>query len=186
MQYSPLLFISGILIFASHRIFAEEVTFQNRVGLSYITGQMVDPNSDSYINAVSFSYLTPNNIFIGQTAPEYIRIRNELTFANVSNTTHGIYLSAVFMAVRYLNMNPKSTWRPYIEGGVGLSYASYKIEGQAYNVNFNPQIGFGTDYTTSAGNTYFSSLRFSHFSNASLNKDNEGTNTVNLSIGRYF
>ena len=185
MQYKALL-LSTILTLIANNLVAEEAPAEDRIGLSYIAGQMIDPNNDSYVNAISFSYLTPYSLLVATTAPEYIRLRSELAFARVNNQINGVYTSAVFMAVRYLNKTPDTTWRPYIEAGIGLSYASYRIEGQAYKVNFNPQIGFGTDYTTSAGNTYFSSFRLSHFSNGSLNHDNKGINTLNLSFGRYF
>ena len=178
--------LSVILTLIPHSLLAKEAPFSNRIGLSYVGGQMIAPNSSSYINGISLSYLSPYNLLVTKTAPEYIRLRSELTLANVSNSIDGVYASAVFMAVHYLNKTPESTFRPYVEAGIGLAYASYRIEGQAYKVNFNPQIGFGTDFTTSAGETYFGSVRFSHFSNGHLNKDNKGVNTLNISIGRYF
>ena len=157
-----------------------------RIGVSYIGGQWISPNNDSYVNAINLSYLSPYTIFLKKPAPEYIRLRTEATLAKVSKPIDGVYFSMAIMAVRYLNKTPESTWRPYIEGGIGLAYASYKVEGQAYNVNFNPQFGIGIDYKTSAGNIWFGGARLSHFSNGSTNSDNTGINSINLSIGRYF
>lgn len=174
-----------IALIISQQLIAQDRTVHNQTGISFITGQMIDPNTNTYVNGVSLSYLTPYNFLISKTAPEYIRLRSELTIAKVSNEINGEYVSFGFLAVRYLNP-PTTGWRPYVEAGVGLSYASYKIDGQSYNVNFNPKIGFGTDYTNAQGDTYFSSFRLSHFSNGNLGKENNGINTLNISVGRYF
>ena len=76
--------------------------------------------------------------------------------------------------------------RPYLEGGIGVIYTDFQVEGQGSRFNFNPQIGIGTEFKTDSGPPFFATIRLSHISNAGLNDENRGVNSFLLMIGRFF
>ena len=54
------------------------------------------------------------------------------------------------------------------------------------DLNFNPQMGIGTEFSISPAATYSAALRLHHISNAGLKKDNRGVNSIVFVIGRFF
>jgi hypothetical protein len=73
-----------------------------------------------------------------------------------------------------------------VEGGIGGIYTGWKVEGQGSYLNFNPQIGIGTEISVGSGPPFFTAVRLHHISNAGLKKDNRGANSLVFVIGRFF
>ena len=90
------------------------------------------------------------------------------------------------MALYYLDFFSSDRLMPYLEGGIGVVYTDFQVKGQGSRINFNPQIGLGTEFEVDSGPPFFGAVRLSHISNAGLHDDNRGVNSVILMIGRYF
>jgi len=121
------------------------------------------------------------------SAPDPLRFKVELTGgATTWPEAPRAVLSANVLALYYLESLTGSWGRPYIEAGIGGIYTDFQVEGQGSRVNFNPVAGFGLEFDAAAGPTWFTALRASHFSNASILEDNQGVNTFAAMVGLYF
>jgi len=94
--------------------------------------------------------------------------------------------SASIFALYYLDRIAKGSFRPYVEGGIGGIYTEWKVDGQGSHLNFNPQLGIGTEFSVGTDATYLAALRLHHISNAGLKEDNRGANSIVFVIGRFF
>jgi opacity protein-like surface antigen len=94
--------------------------------------------------------------------------------------------SVGMMAVYYLDFFSNARLMPYLEGGIGVVYTDFQVEGQGSRFNFNPQIGIGTEFKLKSGPPFFTALRLSHISNAGLADENRGVNSVVWIVGRFF
>lgn len=160
---------------------------QSQFGVAAALGNFVSPHTDSQLVTLSATYLSPYKIFRSRPAPEYIRLRTEATFGYVDDPEDGVFGSLGMLAVRFLNKNPNSRIRPYVEGGIGVSYASYRVRGQALNFNFNPKLGIGVRFRgEESTRAWRCALRLSHFSNGELKRENQGINALLFSVGVDF
>jgi lipid A 3-O-deacylase len=165
----------------------ERIVPKSQFGVATSIGSFVTPHSDSQMVTLSATYLSPYKIFLREPAPEYIRLRTEATVGYVDDPEDGVFGSLGIMAIRFLNKNPESKIRPYVEGGIGVSYASYRITGQAMNFNFNPQLGIGVRFRgPESTRAWRCALRLSHFSNGKLKRENKGINALLFSVGVDF
>lgn len=89
-------------------------------------------------------------------------------------------------ALYYLEGFSYKSFRPYIEGGIGVIYTDFKVDGQGLRFNFNPQMGIGTEFKVGSDTTFFTALRLHHISNGGLNHENTGISSVTVSLGRFF
>lgn len=94
--------------------------------------------------------------------------------------------SVNMMAVYYPELTSPATLRPYLEAGIGVIYTDYRVEDEAYRINFNPQLGLGAVITDEKGTSSFIALRLHHISNGGLHSDNQGVNSLLFQIGRFF
>ncbi len=97
--------------------------------------------------------------------------------------------SCGIFAIRYLNDFPESGSgiRWYLEGGIGLIYTQFTIEGQGSRLNFNPRLSVGMEIgSRTGGSRWFTALRAFHLSNAGLCDENQGINAIMLVVGRFF
>jgi hypothetical protein len=90
------------------------------------------------------------------------------------------------MALYYIDVISTERLTPYLEGGIGVVYTDFQVEGQGSRLNFNPRIGIGTEFKVDSGAPFFTALRLSHISNAGLADDNRGVNSVVWMLGRFF
>ena len=94
---------------------------------------------------------------------------------------NGIALSPVFMYA----FNPNdSTWYPYIEGGIGVTYLDeYFIKDRdlSSNFQFEDRIGVGFRFDSLDVN-----FRYMHYSNASLKQPNDGIDIWIGTLAWYF
>jgi lipid A 3-O-deacylase len=95
-------------------------------------------------------------------------------------------VSVGMMALYYLEFISSTRLVPYLEGGIGVIYTDFQVDGQGSRINFNPQIGIGTEFGGESGAPFFGAVRLSHISNAGLHNENRGVNSVVLMIGRFF
>ena len=119
-------------------------------------------------------------------APEPLRFKVEGNAGATTSPETRAMISIGMMALYYLDFFSTARLRPYLEGGIGVMYTDFQVEGQGSRFNFNPQIGIGTEFKLDSGAPFFATIRLSHISNAGLHSENRGVNFVVLMIGRFF
>lgn len=77
-------------------------------------------------------------------------------------------------------------FHPYVEGGIGGIWTSFRLRHQGSNLNFNPQLGVGVEYSNPDGPDLFAAVRLHHVSNANLARENRGINSVMVLLGCLF
>ena len=158
----------------------------DRYGLSTAIGFNYDPSENIVFGLLSGFALFDYDKIWPHAAPEALRFKVELSAGTTLKNEKGVILSAGFLALYYLDSLAGLSLRPYIEGGVGGIYTQWRVEGQGSKVNFNPQIGVGTEFSLGSGPPFLAALRLHHISNAGLAADNRGVNSVVFVIGRFF
>jgi hypothetical protein len=118
-------------------------------------------------------------------APESLRFRVEYSLGAIVEPETRLMTSANMIAQFYYPGTSAGRVRPYLGGGIGIIYTDYKVEGQGLKFNFNPLITVGTEFGPDPG-ALFLEARLNHISNAGLDDENTGVNSVQLMLGRYF
>lgn len=120
------------------------------------------------------------------TAPEPLRFKVEVN-AGIANSEHNrAIVSANMLALYFVDPLATAHLTPYLEAGIGIIYTDYRLEDQGLRINFNPQVGIGTEVHLGNGDTYFIATRLHHISNGGLYHDNRGINSVLLQFGTFF
>lgn len=158
----------------------------DRYGLATTIGYNYDPSENIVFGLLSGFALYDYDKIWPHAAPEALRFKVELSAGTTLKNEKGAILSAGFLALYYLDSLAGRSCRPYIEGGVGGIFTQWRVEGQGSKVNFNPQIGVGTEFSLGSGPPFLAALRLHHISNAGLAADNRGVNSVVFVIGRFF
>lgn len=117
-------------------------------------------------------------------APEGLGIRFEASAGAATGTEFSgerLVASGNFLAVYEFDSPKSKEIVPYVEAGVGLIYTDFQREDQGCRLNFNPVAGFGLRM----GST-FVVLRVHHLSNAELDDENTGINSIVLGFGVYL
>ncbi len=120
-----------------------------------------------------------------QVIPDSLRLKVEVSLGSTTRPDHDLMASAGAMVLYYIHPLSTPFMTPYIEGGLGIIYTNFQVEGQGSRVNFNPRAGFGAEFPLD-GKTFFSALRWDHLSNAGLSKDNQSVDSVLLMVGVHF
>jgi lipid A 3-O-deacylase len=164
----------------------EATSIPTRYGVAASFGNTVDPVTDiAFVQLSGFAMWDYDKVW-HHWAPEPLRFKVEATAGlTVSPRINGM-ASVGMMALYYLEFISGHRLNPYLEGGIGLIYTGFKVEGQGSHFNFHPQIGVGTDIQPDSGPPFFGAVRFSHISNGGLHHENRGVNSVVIMIGRYF
>jgi len=158
----------------------------NRYGLSVNIGNTYDPSGDTgFVLLTGFALFDYDKIW-PHAAPEALRFKVEASAGSTWTKDKDFMASASIFALYYLDRLAKGSWRPYVEGGIGGIYTEWKVDGQGSHLNFNPQLGIGTEFTAGPAATYLVALRLHHISNAGLKEDNRGANSIVFVIGRFF
>jgi lipid A 3-O-deacylase len=157
-----------------------------RYGLAGVIGQTFDPVTDISFAQVSGFVMWDYDRIWHHWAPDPLRYKVEATAGATTNAENRAMISVGMMALYYLDFFSTSRLLPYLEGGIGVSYTDFQVEGEGSRFNFNPQIGFGTEFKWDSGATFFGTIRLSHLSNAGLNRANRGVNSLVLMIGRLW
>ena len=158
----------------------------NRYGLAMIIGNTYDPKGDiGFILLSGFALFDYDKIW-QHAAPAPLRFKVEASIGSSWTKDKEMMASAGIFALYFLDRFAGHGFRPYVEGGIGGIYTGWKVDGQGSHLNFNPQMGIGTEFSVSPAATYLAALRLHHISNAGLKEDNRGANSIVLVIGRFF
>ena len=156
-----------------------------RFGFALSYGNSFHPDNDIGFLLANYLIMFDYDKVWPHSAPENLRFKLEFSLGSTTTAEHQPMGSAVMMALYYLDFLDSAAVRPYIEGGIGLIYTGFRVEGQGSRLNFNPKAGFGLEFPMGP-ESLFTSLRWEHVSNAYLNDDNTSIDSVVLMFGAYF
>ncbi len=156
-----------------------------RIGFALSYGNSFHPDSKLGFILANYLVMFDYDKVWPHSAPENLRFKLEFSVGGTTTPDNCPMGSAVMMALYYLDFLDSAAVRPYIEGGIGLIYTGFRVEGQGSRLNFNPKAGFGLEFPVGP-QSLFTSLRWEHVSNAYLNDDNTSIDSVVLMFGAYF
>ncbi len=185
--YAALVFSS--IVFFPQFLAGEEQSTKgqpDRYAVAMTVGKTYNPRGDIKFVLLSGVGLFDYGKVWGNNAPEQLRFKVELTAGTTSGPYTRFMTSANMFALYYLKGLETANFRPYAEGGIGLIYTDFQVQGQGLRFNFNPQMGLGTEYRCDGNVTWFSAIRLHHVSNGGFNHNNTGINSLTLSLGRFF
>jgi lipid A 3-O-deacylase len=175
------------MVFFTHRgslpAFAQQST--PRYGIALLTGQAFDPDHFGLLILQGNVKLPYDQVF-WHNARDSLFFQGELNFGLTIDGRERTLAAVNMMAVQYLQAWTYNSLTPYIEGGIGLIYTDFKIEGQGLRFNLNPQIGAGVEFTLERGRLLRIGVRLHHLSNGGLHRDNRGMNSVLLQVGTEY
>ena len=184
------LFISLILAWGTLRnVSAYEdssAAIPTQYGFGGVFGNTFDPVKDIYFLQLASFIMWDYDKIWRHWAPEPLRFKVEGTAGVTTSPETRAMVSVSMLALYYLEFISTSYFLPYLEGGIGIIYTDFQVEGQGLRFNFYPQIGIGTELKLNSGAPFFAGFRLTHISNADLHEDNRGVNSVVLIVGRYF
>ncbi|HEY3278478.1 MAG TPA: acyloxyacyl hydrolase [Syntrophorhabdaceae bacterium] len=158
----------------------------DRYGMAITGGNSYTPQNDiSFVLLSGFALFDHEKVW-GHKAPDGLRFKVETSLGTTTRPDKKLMTSANMFALYYLKSLAFKTFRPYLEGGIGIIYTDFQVEGQGLRFNFNPQVGVGVEFAAGPETTCLASLRLHHISNGGLNHDNRGINSVTLTLGRFF
>jgi lipid A 3-O-deacylase len=158
-----------------------------RYGMGGTVGYAFNIDDDTIVfsQAVGFA-LFDLKTFWQHAALDPLRFKVEISAGSTLNPNNRFMASAGILALYYLDWFAVGNLRPYFEGGGGAIYTDFRVDGQAYRFNFNPQVGIGTEFKASPDLSCFTAVRMHHISNAGLNDDNRGINSIVFMLGLYL
>jgi lipid A 3-O-deacylase len=149
-------------------------------------GNTYTPENDiSFVMLTGFALFDYGKVW-GRKAPDALRFKVEGSFGTTTRPDKKLMTSANIFALYYFSGLSVGSFRPYVEGGIGIIYTDFQVEGQGLRFNFNPQLGMGAEFKIDPDTTCFAALRLHHVSNGGLNSNNTGINAVTLTLGRFF
>ena len=160
--------------------------YPTRYGMSITSGRTYDPTNNIDFYMVSGFILYDYKKVWKHEAPDQLRFKVETSLGAAYDNDARFTGSVNIFALHYLDMFKSKTFKPYIEGGIGVIYTDFQVRGQGLRWNFNPQIGLGTEIKAGNNDTFFISVRAHHISNAGLDDENRGVNSIMLMAGYYF
>jgi len=158
----------------------------NRYGFATVIGNTYDPDDNIGFALLSGFALFDYDKIWHHAAPAPLRFKVEAGIGSTWTKEKEVMVSAGIFALYFLDGFSGHGLRPYVEGGIGGIYTGWKVEGQGSHLNFNPQIGIGTELSIGSGPPFFTAVRLHHISNAGLKKDNRGANSIVLVVGCFF
>jgi lipid A 3-O-deacylase len=161
---------------------------ETRFGLSLSYGNSYTPTGDIGFLLLSGMALFDYDRIWPHRAPSALRFKVEgAAGATVASEYRGKFMASMsIFALYYLDALSGKALRSYIEGGIGVIYTDFQVEGQGLRFNFNPQFGFGAEFPRESKKPYFAALRLHHISNAGLDDENKGINSIVFTLGRFF
>ena len=149
-------------------------------------GNTYDPTGNIGFTMLSGIALCDYDKIWPHPAPAPLRFKVEASIGSTWTKEKEVMTSAGIFTLCFLDKFAGHGFRPYVEGGIGGIYTEWKVAGQGSHVNFNPQVGIGTEFAMGPDPAFFTALRLHHISNAGLSNDNRGVNAVILVLGRFF
>lgn len=157
-----------------------------KYGIAAVLGDTYDPDDDIDFYMLSGLIIYDHEKVLKYRAPDQLRFKLEGSIGSAHYGKNRLVASINIFALRYLDFLTTRTFKPYIEGGIGIIYSDFQVQGQGLRVNFNPQLGIGTEIKVRSQEALFISLRLHHISNGGLDDDNRGVNSVMGMFGFYF
>ncbi len=167
-------------------IYAFSLSSPEKKGIALSAGSSYDPEPTFSFLQLSLSALYDYESIWGHQAPAPLKFKLESNLGGADWSGTRLLASFNFYALYYLQALETRTIRPYIEGGVGIVYTDFQVEGQGLRVNFNPQAGIGCEWQINPATTLFGTLHAYHISNGGLDDDNRGINGVLFQVGSFF
>lgn len=165
----------------------------SRIGLAGTWGKTFDPVSDIDIFQVTGMAIWNYDPIWRSWAPKFLKFKLEASAGAADTLGTRAVCSVAMSGLYYPDFLSFDRFRPYLEGGLGLIYTDYQVrdpdppyDRQGLRFNFNPIIGIGIEFRQRPGASYFATVRLSHLSNAGLDSDNRGVNSVVFLIGRLW
>jgi hypothetical protein len=158
-------------------------TEPTRTGLAASCGASYSPGGVDFCLLTGFLLYDYDRVW-PHRAPPTLRFRVEYSLGAIVHPKTRLATSANMIAHLYYPGMSSGRVRPYIEGGIGVIYTDYKVEGQGLRFNFNPLLGAGVEFGPDPA--VFVEARIHHISNGGLDEENTGVNSVLLMFGRYF
>ncbi len=156
-----------------------------RYGMALLAGQAYDPDRFGLVIVQGNVQLPYDQVF-WHGAPDSLFFKGEFNLGMTTDGRDRILAAVNMMAVKYIDTFSSPSWKPYLEGGIGLIYTDFRVKGQGLRFNFNPQIGVGIDFRPVYGRDISVGVRLHHLSNAELHRDNRGINSLLLVAGVRF
>lgn len=180
-----LVLLSGVVISSSD---AGAFSLENpqKRGVAVVLGSSYDPSPTFRFVQFSLMALYDYEQIMPHRAPEALRFKLEGNIGLADDSEPRLLASANFFALYYLKSLQTNTFSPYVEAGAGLVYSDFQVKDQGLRINFNPQIGVGSEWQGQDGKRYYGAIRAYHLSNSGLHKDNRGINGVTLQFGIYY
>jgi lipid A 3-O-deacylase len=159
----------------------------NRYGIGGTFGYAFNLGDDTlcFSQAVGFAQFDFEKPWFHE-ALDPLRFKLEVGVGSTLHPDNRFMASAGILALVYLDWFAVGSLRPYLEGGGGIVYTDFQLDGQAFRFNFNPQVGIGTEFNVGSDLPFFTAVRMHHISNAGLDDDNRGINSVVFMLGLYF
>ena len=165
---------------------AKVAPLPNQYGMSLEYGYTYDPQADlSFVMARVFAVFDYGKVW-HQDRPAARRFKVEAAAGSTLTPTSDLMVSANMLALYYPGKLSGATLRPYVEGGIGVIYTQFRVKGEGLRYNFNPLLGVGCELPQTDGKNPFAAIRLHHISNANLDHNNRGVNSVELQVGRFF
>ena len=165
---------------------AEAVSPPGRYSLAGNFGNSYSPGNEILFIQLAAAALFDYDQVWPHEAPEPLRFKVEGS-AGIATTPHSrALLSINMLALYFIDTLTTATFRPYIEAGIGVIYNDYQVDGQGLRINFNPQLGIGTEILNTDAAPWFIACRLHHISNGGLDDDNLAINSLMLQVGRFF
>jgi len=183
-----LLIVCLVVLFSRGPLSAEEAVMNvpTRFGMTITGGKSYDPNGKIGFLQVSGFALFDHEAIFPHKAPDGLRFKVEGGLGSLTRPERRFMASMHIFSLYYISPLSTTTFKPYVEGGIGGIYMDYRWKWQGTRFNFNPQFGIGAEINAASPNPLLLSLRAYHVSNAGLNKHNRGLNAVSFSVGRFF
>lgn len=165
----------------------------SRYGLAGVWGKTFDPVTDIDFFQVAGMAIWNYDPIWRTWAPKSMKFKVQASAGAADTLGTRAILSVEMSGLYYLDFLSSGNLAPYLEGGLGLVYTDFQVkdpdppyESQGSRFNFNPVIGIGLEFKRESGASYFATLRLSHISNAGLDSENRGVNSVVFLVGRLW
>jgi hypothetical protein len=158
----------------------------DRYGITIEAAHVYDPGPDRNFVLISGFALYDYGKIWHQDRPKELCFKVEAAAGATTRPAVRTVASVGMLALYFLNRFAVPQIRPFVEGGIGIIYTDFRVSGQGLRVNFNPQLGLGTEFRRQDGHNLFTTLRLHHLSNGNLYHDNRGVNSIIIQVGRFF
>jgi len=165
---------------------AKETSLPDQYAISAEYGYAYDPRENiPFLLARVFAIYDYGTVW-HQDRPKTLRFKVEGAVGSTLTPHNDLMASANMLALYYPGNLAGRSLRPYIEAGIGVIYTGFRVKGQGLHYNFNPLLGVGCELPQENGKNPFVAIRLHHLSNAGIDRENRGVNSVELQIGRFF